>query len=206
MVDTSVACPTSIAASGFTDVSGFDAITVRAIDCIFHYGISNGTSNLAFSPGDPVARWQMALFLIRQAEVHGVDLPVPVDHGFTDLVSYDRQTRDAINQLASLGITKGTGPNTFTPGDPISRWEMALFLVRFLAVIGVPVPDAVSSTGFTDMGSFDVETIAAVNQLVQQGVAAGTSAATFDPDDDVVRWQMALFLTRVLAVDGVFPR
>jgi hypothetical protein len=205
LVDTSAACPESIALSGFGDVVGFDVITVQAIDCIVHYGISNGTSDLTFNPTGPVSRWQMALFLIRQVQVHGVALPAATDHGFVDIAGYNLATRDAINQLAQLGITRGAGMGIFSPSDSISRWEMALFLIRFASVVGIPPSEVVGSAGFMDMGPFDAETRAAVDQLVQYGIAAGTSSSTFEPAGHVLRWQMALFLTRMLARDGIVP-
>ena len=34
----------------------------------------------------------------------------------------------AINQLAQLGITKGTGPDTFSPGERVTREQMASFV------------------------------------------------------------------------------
>jgi hypothetical protein len=49
------------------------------------------------------------------------------------------------------------------------------------------------------------ETATAIDQLVALGVAAGTSTTTFEPATPVFRWQMALFLTRVLAMDGIVP-
>jgi hypothetical protein len=147
----------------------------------------------------------MALFLIRQVQVHGVSLPNAIDQGFTDISGYDQATRDAINRLGQLGITRGTGPGTYSPSDPVSRWEMALFLVRFVSLVGVSVPETVGVAVFTDMKPFDARTRAAVDQLVGLGIAAGTSPTTFDPSNDVLRWQMALFLTRILAVDGIVP-
>jgi hypothetical protein len=203
LVDTSAACPDSIATPGFGDLVGFEMTTIHAIDCISHYGISNGTSDLTFTPSGTVTRWQMALFLIRQVQVHGVALPTAIDQGFTDVGGFDQETRDAINQLAQLGITQGTGNGTFSPSDPVSRWEMALFLVRFVSVVGVALPDPPASAGFTDLASLNAQTIVAIDQLVQLGLALGTSTTTFDPFSDVLRWQMALFLTRVLAVDGI---
>ena len=205
LVDTSAACPDSIATSEFGDVVGFDATTIQAIDCIAQYGISNGTSDVTFTPSGTVTRWQMALFLIRQVQVHGVVLPTAIDQGFTDVGGFDQETRDAINQLAQLGITQGTGNGTFSPSDPVSRWEMALFLIRFVSVVGVALPDPPSSAGFTDLASLNAQTVVAIDQLVQLGLARGTSTTTFDPMSDVLRWQMALFLTRVLAVDGIVP-
>ena len=82
---------------------------------------------------------------------------------------------------------------------------MALFLIRFVSVVGVALPDPPASAGFTDLASLNAQTIVAIDQLVQLGLALGTSTTTFDPMSDVLRWQMALFLTRVLAVDGIVP-
>jgi hypothetical protein len=42
----------------------------------------------------------------------------------------------------------------------------------------------------------------AINQLAQLGITEGTSPTTFDPDGDVTRWQMALFLTRLYSNAG----
>jgi hypothetical protein len=205
LVDTSASCPDSIGNAGFGDLSGFDAQTVQAIDCIFSYGISNGTSSTLFSPVGTVSRWQMALFLIRQAQVQGLVMPTPTDHGFTDIAGFNQSTRDAINQLAQLGITEGTSSATFSPSNAISRWEMALFLIRFSSVVGITIPDSPASAGFTDLASYNAEVQIAVNRLVELGIAAGTSTTTYEPSSNVLRWQMALFLTRTLAVGGIVP-
>jgi type VI secretion system secreted protein VgrG len=205
LVVTSAACPDSIATASFGDLAGLDQSTIQAIDCIFQYGISNGTSDLTFSPSGTVSRWQMALFLIRQVQVHGVVLPAAIDQGFVDMSGYDQETRDAINQLAQLGITLGTGGGTFSPGEAVARWEMALFLVRLLEVAGVPLPTPVTTGTFNDLTQMDPETATAIDQLVALGVAAGTSTTTFEPSNDVLRWQMALFLTRVMALDAIVP-
>ena len=82
---------------------------------------------------------------------------------------------------------------------------MALFLVRFLGVAGVPLPTLATPAPFNDLAQMDPETLTAIDQLVALGVAAGTSMTTFEPSNDVLRWQMALFLTRVMALDGVVP-
>jgi hypothetical protein len=144
----------------------------------------------------------MALLLIRQAQVHGVALPAAFDQGFADIGGHDQETQDAIDQLAQLGITGG---GTFSPGEAVSRWEMALFLVRFLGVAGVPLPSLSTTGAFNDLAQMDRETVTAIDQLFALGVAAGTSTTTFEPSNDVLRWQMALFLTRVMALDGIVP-
>lgn len=203
-VDTSDSCPVTTPSSGFTDIGAFDATTQRAIDCLVSYGISQGTSATTFSPAGQVTRWQMALFLTRQAEVHGITLPSGAPQGFGDIAAFPASTQVAINQLAQLDITQGTSANTFSPNDPVTRWQMALFITRLAVAAGLTLPSG-APQGFNDLGGLSNEAQIAINQLAQLDIADGTSATTYSPAGVVVRWQMALFLTRTLAVDGITP-
>lgn len=204
VVDTSFSCPGSIESAGFGDIAGHDAATRRAIDCLATHNITHGTSPTTFNPSGSVPRWQMALFLVRQAEAHGVTVPVAVDQGFTDLGGLSTQAKTAVNQLAQLGITLGTGPNTFSPYDNVSRWQMALFITRLLAGSGISVPVA-TDQGFSDLDGLSGQAQDAIDQLAALGIANGTSATTFSPFTETLRWQMALFLSRALAVGGILP-
>lgn len=198
------ACPTTVPSAGFTDLGSTPAAAVDAIDCLAFYGIATGTTSTTFSPSDTVARWQMALFLTRQLEVHGVTLPSGASQGFTDLAGLSSDAVKAINQLKQLGVATGTTATTFAPSDPVARWQMALFLKRFLLQVGVAL--SVSPSGpFTDLGGVSTEATTAINQLNEVGVATGTTATTFSPYQSVARWQMALFLTRSLDADGITP-
>ena len=51
--------------------------------------------------------------------------------------------------------------------------------------------------GFSDITSSDVDCIA------YYGVTKGTTATTYSPNDNVTRWQMALFLTRMAGPSGI---
>jgi hypothetical protein len=204
-IDTSASCPAaSTPSAGFTDIGGFDATTQLAINCLVNYEISNGTSATTYSPAGEVSRWQMALFLTRQAEVHGLTLPSGAAQGFTDIGGFNAETQTAINQLAQLDITQGTSATTFSPNDVVSRWQMALFLTRLAEAAGLTLPSG-ADQGFTDIAGLDAETQTAINQAKQLGIADGTSATTYNPMASTLRWQMALFLTRTLAAGGVTP-
>ena len=203
-VNTSDSCPATVPSAGFTDIGGFDATTQQAINCLAFYDITLGTSATTYSPNMDVTRWQMALFLTRQAVEHDVSLPSGAPQGFADIAGLEASTQIAINQLAQLEITQGTSATTFSPHDPVTRWQMALFLTRLLTAAGVTLPSG-APQGFTDLAGLSNEAQVAINQLAQLDVADGTSATTFSPFMNVNRWQMALFLTRVLAVDGVTP-
>lgn len=201
---TSEACPTTVPSGGFNDLSGQLADAIDAIDCVAYYGIALGTSATTFSPNVNVARWQMALFLTRSLTALGVALPSGADQGFTDITGFAATTRTAINQLKQLNITQGTSLTTFGPNGTVPRWQMALFLTRFLVRVGVTLPSGVSQ-GFNDITGFDTSTQAAINQLRQLGISLGTSTTTFAPNLEVARWQMALFLARSVDTAGGVP-
>lgn len=101
-----------------------------------------------------------------------------------------------IAAIADEGITKGCNPpaNTqFCPERPVTRGEMAAFLVRSLGLSGAV--EEFSDTGGTEF-SHDVGLLAAA------GITKGCdppSNTRFCPDDAVTRGQMAAFLVRAHA-------
>ena len=198
------ACPATTPSAGFTDIGGLSADAVDSINCIAFYNITKGTSATTYSPAANVARWQMALFLTRQATAHGVTLPSGADQGFTDLASLSAEATTAVNQLKQLAITTGTTATTYDPFGSVSRWQMALFITRLVTAAGITLPSG-ADQGFTDLAGLSAAAVTAVNQLKQLAISTGTSATTFDPFANVSRWQMALFLARTLQAGGVVP-
>ena len=122
--------------------------------------------------------------------------------GFTDLGGQTADTVDAIDCVAHYGVAQGTSSTTFSPNTSVLRWQMALFLVRAATALGQTLPSG-ASQGFTDIAGFDAATQTAINQLKQMNITTGTSSTTFGPNGTVPRWQMALFLTRLLVNVGV---
>jgi hypothetical protein len=202
-IDTSTPCPAATPSAGFTDIGGFDATTQLAINCLFAFGITTGTSATTYSPNDTTTRWQMALFLVRQAADHGLTIPTAVPQGYTDILTLPQSTQDAINQITQLGISKGTSTTTFSPFDGVSRWQMALFIYRLGVAAGVTFTNDSTHNEFTDIGGTLAEAQTAINALADAHVALGTGGSAFSPNLLLVRWQMALFLTRLLAADGI---
>jgi hypothetical protein len=106
-----------------------------------------------------------------------------------------------IEAIAALGVTKGCNPpanDRYCPDDPVTRGQMAAFLVRALGL-----PEAPGS-GFVDTG----ESIFAddIDRLAAEGITKGCNPPDNDrycPDDPVTRGQMAAFLVRAFGyVDG----
>jgi len=198
------ACPSNLPGGGFNDLAGMSPDAIDAIDCVAHYEIAQGTNATNFNPNGTVQRWQMALFLTRTVTSLGFNLPSGTSQGFADIGSFPTSTQTAINQIRQLGISLGTSVSTFDPFGTVPRWQMALFLTRLLASVGVLLPNG-ASQGFTDIGGLASSTQTAINRLKQLGVSTGTTTTTFSPNTDVLRWQMALFLARALESAGGIP-
>jgi glucose/arabinose dehydrogenase len=91
-------------------------------------GITGGCGAGNFCPEDTVTRAQMAIFLLRAK--HGASYTPPAAVGvFTDVpTSY--WAASWIEQLAAEGITGGCGGGNYCPDQPVTRAQMAVFLVR----------------------------------------------------------------------------
>jgi hypothetical protein len=87
----------------------------------------------------------------------------------------------------------GTGPASTTATASPFVVHTAGDAALFSACPSGPVP----VSGFTDITSTDVDC------LGYYGITKGTTATTYSPDDNVTRWQMALFLTRMAGPAGI---
>ena len=65
----------------------------------------------------------------------GVDVEsvIPDDRVFTDIEKLPHDPYNAIRLIYELGVTKGTTSTTYSPKDPVTRGQMALFVSRMLA-------------------------------------------------------------------------
>ena len=195
--------------AGFRDVVG--SFAEDAVNCLAHYEITLGTDTGVFSPNQVVPRWQMALFLTRAAYPAGIVLPTASDQGFTDVDRVGPHTRDAVNQLAALGIMEGTSDSTFSPFETVTRQQMAALLARFLSV--APVGPGGSNIdrirpdddNFEDLGRVAVDTRTAIRKLFDLGITKGTTAERFSPSGEVNRARMAVFIARMLAHTNARP-
>ena len=111
--------------------------------------------------------------------------------GFTDT------TDSAVDCLKYYGIVNGTTETTYSPADSVTRWQMALFLTRTLDVANTTLPTG-ADQGFTDISGKSAEIQLAINQLKQLSITTGKTATTYDPDANVSRQEMALFIERTL--------
>ena len=111
--------------------------------------------------------------------------------GFTDTTSTD------VDCIAYYGITTGVTATTYEPSANIPRWQMALYLTRFMDVAGNTLGSG-ADQGFTDISGYSAAIQTAINQIKQAGVTTGKTATTYDPDSNVTNEEMAMFVTRAL--------
>jgi hypothetical protein len=99
------------------------------IEKLFADGITAGCGAGNYCPDDSVTRAQMAIFLLRSE--HGAAYIPPTASGtlFTD-VPNSYWAVNWIEQLATEGITGGCGTGLYCPDNPVTRAQMAVFLVR----------------------------------------------------------------------------
>ena len=196
------------ASSKFPDMEG--SFAEWGVNCIAYYGITKGTRAGLFLPDDAVTRWQMALFLLRAAGPAGIVVPKASDQGFTDLERLEPDKRDAINQLAELGIMTGEY-STFAPYALVYREDMATMLSGFLRAAptgpgGSDIDDVKpDDDNFRDLGPVRVDISEDILRLYEMGVSAGTSSTAFSPGAPVSRTQMAVFIARMLAHTNARP-
>lgn len=116
---------------------------------------------------------------------------------FKDIQSADGDpNHSGIEFCLDNGIMTGTGADTFSPDDSITR---AQFATMFYRLVGQP---AASANGrFSDLTEDWYKN--AVNWAAENGVVTGTSADTFSPYDTVTREQIAAVFYRYAQTKGL---
>nr|MCQ3808312.1 S-layer homology domain-containing protein [Acidimicrobiia bacterium] len=159
-------------------------------------GIFAGTGcndGVGFCHGEPLLRWEMAVWLVRVLD--GVDPPEPAVSRFSD-VDDAEWWMAYVERLAELEVTRGCAadPPSFCPNNPVSRAQMASFLVRAFEI------SEAQAAGFDDVRggahAGDIDALAAAGITV----GCGVDPWRYCPQDDVQRGQMASFLARTLGL------
>jgi hypothetical protein len=112
--------------TGFNDVS-IDHWAAAWIKQLAAEGITGGCGDGNYCPNQVVNRAQLAVMLLR-AE-HGVGYIPPAASGLFSDVPADHWAAAWIEQLVAEGLTSGCGGNNYCPNQPVTRAQMAVFLV-----------------------------------------------------------------------------
>ncbi|MBQ4550302.1 MAG: WG repeat-containing protein [Oscillospiraceae bacterium] len=168
----------------FTDVpsgSWFEAPVLWALE----NGITSGTSDTTFSPGNQCLRAHVVTFLWNAEKTPE---PAAASSSFSDVPAGAWYEKPVLWALEN-GITSGVSPTKFGAGDVCSRYQVVFFLWK---AAGSPEPKTTVNP-FTDVnpGHFFYK---AVLWAVENGITSGTSDTTFSPAQPCNRAQVVTFL------------
>ena len=111
----------------FNDVGAGD-FAASFIEQLAADGITAGCGGGNYCPNAEVTRDQMAVFLLRSK--YGSGYSPPAATGVFGDVPTNSWAAAWIEQLAAEGITAGCGGGNYCPLNPVTRDQMAVFLVR----------------------------------------------------------------------------
>lgn len=163
---------------------------------IAHAGVTSGCGGGNYCPGFPVTRGEMAVFVLRGEHGGAYHPPAATGTVFTD-VPAGSSFADWIERFAAEGITSGCGVGRFCPDAPVTRDQMAVFLLR--GKKGGPYSPPSAEGLFSDVGAA-APFARWIEELAREGVALGCGGGGYCPSLTVSRGQMAAFLVRAFGL------
>jgi uncharacterized repeat protein (TIGR01451 family) len=155
----------------FTDVPATHPF-FKWIQKIQDLGIALPCAANQYCPDTPVSRGAMAVLIVRGR--YGVSTPsnYPATPYFTD-VGTNYQYFPWIQKMKQLGITSGCSATTYCPEDPVTRGQMAVFIMRgeFNHLLPATTPVVVwASPASASLGKTVTVTLAGQNTNFVAGV------------------------------------
>ena len=164
------------------------------VETVYVDGVTGGCSSnpLLYCPTNSVTRQQMAVFILKA--VHGAAYAPPGCAGIFLDVPCSSPYASWIEELAAEGVTGGCATGLYCPLAPVTRQQMAVFLLKAEHGSGY-TPPACSSNPFPDVPC--PSTYANwIKQLVVESITGGCAGGNYCPTSSVTRAQMAVFLTK----------
>jgi hypothetical protein len=174
--------------AGFLDVP-VASLFFTEIGKLSARGVTLGCGGGNYCPDLVVSRGQMAAFIMRA--LGEFNPPPPAMQPFTD-VPPSHPFYTFINRLVELMITQGCTQTEYCPDDPVTRQQMAAFIMRALGELNPAVP---SQPRFLDV-PVNNPFSGFIDHLAIRGITLGCGGGNFCPADNVTRSQMAAFLVR----------
>lgn len=166
------------------------------VESLYNAGITKGCSidPLNYCPNNSVTRAQMAIFL-EKGKRGSAFIPEPATGTIFADVAKDDFAAEWIELLFADGVTAGCSGGNYCPSNPVTRAQMAIFLLKAKYGQDYTPPENITSTGFDDVAIGDFASYW-ITQLVNEGITAGCGGGNYCPTEPVTRAQMAIFLVR----------
>lgn len=182
----------------FQDIAGHTH--EDGIDTLRLAGIAEGCDHysLYFCPSDQANRLQVAVLLARAARLPRPEEPYALN--FEDVPTSFPHASE-IYALAEAGITVGCAANRYCPEAPLTRGQMATFLMRAL---GLAPLDSFDGRTFDDVAANNSHR-GAIHAIAAEGITVGCAPDRFCPYRPLTRGQMATLLARAFYWGGPTP-
>jgi hypothetical protein len=169
----------------------------RFVEALLHVGVTAGCTATTYCPDGSTTREQMAVFLLRAPEGGGFTPPPCAAAPFPD-VPCASPFAAWVQELVGRGITAGCGGGLYCPTAPVTREQMAVFLLKTLEGASFTPPPCTTAS-FTDVPCASAFA-PWVQELVARGITAGCGGGLYCPTNPVTRGQMAVFLTKTFGL------
>jgi PKD repeat protein len=178
---------------------------LRQILACVDAGVVQGYSDGNYRPTEPVTRAQMAVYIARAIATptgdEGVPDPPEGTQSFTD-VAADYWAYRYIEYCAANGIVQGYSDGSYSPEGIVNRGQMAVYIARAVAGSDEAVPEHTGSATFTDVTDANewAWCYRHVEYCVANGIVQGFTDGTYQPQLEVTRDQMAVYVARALGL------
>jgi len=169
----------------------------RFVETILHNNVTAGCAASSYCPLGSTTREQMAVFALVSKEGASYQPPACGTPLFSDVPAASPYCR-WIEELARRGVVAGCGGDHYCPTDPVSREQMAVFVLRTLDSTLQP-PACGSTTLYSDVPAGSAY-CRWVEELTRRNVVTGCGNGRYCPADPVTREQMAVFLTATFSL------
>jgi hypothetical protein len=162
----------------------------RFVETLLHHGVTGGCGQGLYCPQSATTREQMAAFVLLAHEGAAYTPPACTTPVFPD-VPADHPFCRWIEELFRRGVVAGCGGGNYCPGQPVTREQMAVFVLRTLD----PAldPPACTTPLFADVPASS-PFCRWIEELARRDVVAGCGGGNYCPTQPVTREQMGVFL------------
>jgi hypothetical protein len=177
----------------FTDVSPTSPF-YRFIETLLHKSITGGCGTGIYCPSNATTRDSMSAFVLVSKEGAGYNPPACVPPNLFSDVPETNPFCKFIEELANRGVVTGCGPNLYCPTNPVTREQMAVFVLRTLDPALNPPACVAGSEMFNDVPASS-GFCKWIEELARRGVVTGCGGGAYCPTATVTREQMGVFLS-----------
>ena len=175
--------------SPFTDVA-IGAWYYDSVMYVVEHKLFTGTGANTFSPTANMNRAMLVTVLYRLAGSPAVSGSMP----FTDAAE-GKWYSNAVLWASQTGIVTGTGADTFSPNQSVTREQIAVMLRRYAAYYGYDTSAAADLSGYSDAGKISGFARDGVSWAVAEGLIKG-SGNKLSPKNSASRAEVATLLQR----------